>query len=283
MAQLSFEQFFRRRNPQYVFLINRMRAAMSLTHVTYDDITSSNLRLFLDYMHDEVSANSLRLYCAVIKATINECAADGLIHAPKCTSVLKVKSEPQQNVALSDNEIRLFEQYYDRIITQAGNQVEKDVLTLFLLEIYSGARGIDVESLTSANVVDGQLSYVSKKTHTLTTLPAHRRLLTLIARKPAKQYSRMTKNRTIKRVAQRIGITQPVTIFYHGKQQTRPKCEYLGFHCARRSFVSSLIDMGVPISTVSRMAGHSDIKMTFRYYQSDKVAVCPEAMAFFNS
>lgn len=278
----TFEQIFKERNPQHEFLLSRMRCAIGVEEVQFSDINAVNLRKFKDYMEGEVSNNSLRTYMAVIKATINEMVGDGLIRSGKCVSVLKVKSDPQQNVCLSDDEIRKFEEYYDRIITQSGHEVEKGVLTLFLMEIFSGARGCDCERFSLENIKDGKLSYVSKKTHTLTVLPAHSKLEFLIRNKPNREFSRMTKNRIIKQVAKLCGINQVVNLYYHGKQRSMPKYEYLGFHCARRSFVSTLIDRGVPISAVSKLAGHSSINMTQRYYVNQDISLDENAMSFFN-
>ena len=282
MENISFEKVFEKRNPKYTFLISRMRCAMDLNEVTFKDINSVNLRLFKDYMEGEVSNNSLKTYMAVVKATISELFNDGLIENGKCISVLKVKADPQQNVCLSDDEIKLFEDYYNRLDNSVHNRVKKDVLTLFLIEIFTGARGCDVENFTPENICNGTLTYVSKKTHTLTTLPAHKMLPTLIKNIPKRKYQRMTKNRIIKQIGKECGINQNVSLFYHGKQRTLPKYEYLAFHCARRSFVSSLIDRGVPISAVSKMAGHSDISITQRYYVSQTFDLPDEALSFFN-
>ena len=91
----------------------------------------------------------------------------------------------------------------------------------------------------------------------------------------------MTKNRIIKEVAKKCGINEKISLFYHGKQRKMEKYKYLGFHCARRSFVSNLIDLNVPISVVSKMAGHSDIKMTQKYYVNQDYKLPDEALSFF--
>lgn len=282
MENLTFETIFKQRNPDYEFLLSRMQCAMGVNEVKFSDINSVNLRKFKEYMEGEVTNNSLCTYCAVIKATVSELASDGLIPSDKCLSVLKIKHEPQQNVCLTDDEIQKFADYYDRLMRCGGRDIEKGVLTLFLIEIFSGARGCDVEKFTTENIKDGKLTYVSKKTHTLTVLPAHHRLESLIVNMPKREFSRMTKNRIIKNIAKICGIDQVVNIYYHGRQRSMPKYKYLGFHCARRSFVSSLIDRGVPISAVSKLAGHSNINMTQRYYVNQDISLDENAMAFFN-
>lgn len=276
----TFESIFMMHSPDFEFLLKRMRAALEVDEVRFEDITSLNMIKFREYMMGEVSNNSLKTYFAIIKSVINVCHRDGYIRSNSCLTELHVKAEPQQNVALTEDEIKLFEAYYDKI-DEFIHKTEKDVLTLFLMEIYCGARGIDCEALTIDNISDGRLSYVSKKTRTLAILPAHKRMEYLIRHKPTKQYSRMTKNRVVKYVAKKCGIDYPVTIFYHGKQCTQPKYKYLAFHTARRSFVSNLIDMGAPITSVSKMSGHKSISMTQRYYVTQDIQLDPKAMSFF--
>lgn len=279
---LNFEEVFKTRNPQYEFLLSRMRCAMEVDEVKFSDINTINLRRFKDYMEGEVSNNSLRTYMAVLKAAINEMVSDGLISNAKCVSVLKAKAEPQQNVSLTDEEIKKLENYYECLLKTSGNQIEKGVLTLFLIEIFTGARGVDVENFTLDNINENKLTYVSKKTHTLTVLPAHHKLKLLIKNMPNREFSRMTKNRTIKRIAKLCGINQLVNIYYHGRQRKMPKYEFVAFHTARRSFVSNLIERGVPISAVSKLAGHKNINMTQRYFVTQDIQLDDKAMAFFN-
>ena len=279
---LNFEEVFKVRNPQYEFLLSRMRCAMGVDEVNFSDINTINLRRFKDYMEGEVSNNSLRTYMAVLKAAINEMVSDGLISNAKCVSVLKAKAEPQQNVSLTDEEIKKLENYYECLLKTSGNQIEKGVLTLLLIELFTGARRVDVENFTLDNINENKLTYVSKKTHTLTVLPAHHKLKLLIKNMPKREFSRMTKNRTIKRIAKLCGINQLVNIYYHGRQRKMPKYEFVAFHTARRSFVSNLIERGVPISAVSKLAGHKNINMTQRYFVTQDIQLDDNAMAFFN-
>lgn len=278
---LSFEQEFVRRHPQRCQILRYMRAILGKREVEWSDLTKINLIAIADYIKYEVSANSAVTYLAILKGFLNLYMEDVDIPCKNVSGAMKAKKVPQQNVALTEVELMKIEQYHEGLMMRKGHQAEKDCLTLFLIEAFCGARTCDVEKLTVDNIANGKLTYVSQKTKTLTTLPAHSKLARLIMMKPTKEYSLATKNRVIKRAAERCGIDQPITIFYHGKMQTRPKYEYIGTHSARRSFISILIDKGVPIAHVSKMAGHSSIAMTMRYYCSDKLDINEEAMKFF--
>lgn len=263
--------------------MDRMRIAIEKEEIEYEDITALNLRKFKDYMSENVSPNSLRTYMAVMKAFISECCGDGLIANIKCLSTLKVKSTPQQNIALTEIDMLKIETYYDNLMTTEGHQVEKDVLTLFLIECLCGARGVDVEQLTTDNIQNGKLTYVSQKTSVLAIIPAHRRLERLLQCKPEKHYFRSTKNRVIKDVCRRCGITEPVTLFYHGKMVTMRRYELCGMHTARRTFASILASKGVPIAEISQYMSHTSQTMTQRYIKVDSSRASDAAMSFFNA
>lgn len=285
METTSFENYFKKRNPNYAFLISRMRAAMEVSNVTFDDITTTNLTKVKDYLLDDpnTSNSSVKTYMAVITATCNVLAVDGMIRPINMRMVGNIKADKTENVALTEQEVKLFVDYYNRLYTQPNHQCTKDVLTLFLIEMFTGARSCDCENFKREDIDDGILSYVSQKTHTLTHVPVHSMLPKLLSRIPKKEYSRMTKCRVIKRTAEKLGITQKEKRNYHGVLKYRPRYEYLGSHSARRTFISLLLDKGVPVATVSKMAGHNSVDMTMRYYCSDKLNLCEAAMSFFNA
>lgn len=255
-----------------------MRQAMSLTEVTYADITTSNLRLFRDYMQTLVTPNSLFTYFAVIKATLSEMLADGLIHNARCLSVLRVKRTPSQHCALSEDELIMFDEYEPR------SQTERDAKILFMRGAFSGARSCDCAVMDIENVTeDGTLTYVSKKTKTGVTQPLHKRLQKYLLMQPSKTHSRAVINYALQSICKRLGMTQPVTLSRNGKMVTRPKYEWITMHSSRRSFVTSLVTHGVPISVVSKLAGHSNTNMTDRYCCINTLNPGTDAMAFYNN
>lgn len=279
---LSFEQEFERRNPKRIQLIRFIREAIGVKETNWSDLTKVNLIKVADYIKDRVSPNSAKTYFAEITAFLHCYEDEGIIPCKNPSEVLKAKKVPQQNTALTEDELRLIEAYYDGLWLKKGHQAEKDVLTLFLIEAITGARSCDVEDISINNIENHLLSYVSKKTHTLAIIPEHCRLQQLISRKPTSVYSATTKNRTIKRVAKVVGITQPITLYYHGAMVTRPKNEFLGTHSARRTFASILSAKGVPIAEIAQYMSHNSTQMTERYIKVDSQKASEAAMSFFN-
>ena len=279
--ELDFENEFEKRQPKRTHLLRFMREAMGVERVTWDMLTKVNLIDVADHIKCVCSPNSAKVYYAIICAFLKLYQEEGIIPCKHPEEVLKCKKVPQQNVALTEEELHRIEEYYDKLWNTYGHKEEKDCLTLFLIEAICGARSCDVEKLTVNNINNHMLTYVSKKTHIMATIPEHSRLRQLLERKPKRTYFNMTKNRIIKRVAKKVGITQPVTIFYRGAMITKPKCDLLGTHSARRSFASILSEKGVPTPEISQYMSHASIEMTNRYIIVDNQKISEAALSFF--
>lgn len=254
-----------------------MQCAMGVDEVKYDDINTVNLRKFKEYMEGEVSANSLSTYFAVLKATIGELAYEGLIANHHCTDVLKVKKTPSQHCCLTEDELVKFDLYVPR------TQAESDVKILFMRGALSGARSCDCATMTTDNANGNLLTYVSKKTKVGVTQPIHKRLQKYLTMQPKKEHTRMTVNRIIQTICCRLGFTEPVTLSRNGKQVTKPKYQWITMHDSRRSYVTSLANRGVPITIISKLAGHSSTNMTDRYVCGNTLTLGNDAMSFFNA
>ena len=278
---MNFETEFAHKYPQRAYLIRYMRAAIGKDEINWCDLTSTNLTDYVEYLKKTVSANSVSNYCAFLKSFLNMVSDEVDLPTLKYAKILRVKKDPQQNVALNEEEVQRIDEYYQNLLKQEGHSREKDVLCLFLIECYAGARGVDVELMKPSNFSNGMITYVSKKTHNLAVVPEHHRLKELFKRKPKRTLSRTTKNRIIKDVCKKCGRDEKVTIFYRGSMKTKRKYEFIGFHSARRSFASILSAKGVPVPEISQYMSHSNISMTERYIKVDTNRVSPEAMSFF--
>ena len=273
---LNFEQEWTRTSnrPQ---LLRFMREAIGVDEVQWQDLTTLNLSIIRDFICEKVSGNSSYTYLAVLKAFLARYKDENIIPCKDPARELRAKRIPSQNVFLTEEEIDAIERYKPK------SDTERDIKAAFLIECYLGARRCDVLSLTADNVVDGRITYVSKKTHVECSVPIHKNLMKYLAYKPKKSHERAVYNRTIQRICREVGITVEVQIFYHGKLQKKPKCDFVGSHTARRSFCSNLAQRGVDIYTIAALAGHAqNIAMTQRYIIPDVDQLSTEAMSFFH-
>ena len=281
---INFEEEFASRYPNHVFILDYMRGAFNKEKVVWDDLTALNLKKFMEYMKDKVCPNTIYSYCCFIKGFLNLVVDEVDLPTRRFSQILKIHKVPQENVALNEEDVEKIYKYYMNIIDKEGGRnliASKDVLTLFLIECYCGARGCDTEELSERNIVDGRLTYVAKKTSTLATMPVHHRINFLLQHMPKREYATASKNKILKRICKEIGINKEVTLFYHGRLQTGPKYKFIGMHTARRTFASILASKGVPIVEIAQYMSHRDISMTERYIKVDTTHVSEGAIEFF--
>lgn len=169
---------------------------------------------------------------------------------------------------LNDDDIRLIENFVSRPGIK-GN--EKLCMEQFLFMSYTGCRYSDFCSLSEDNFVydNGKLwlTYVSVKTSTNVHIP----LFALFDGRAEQIYVKHKDNledffkiqcnghynQIIKRVAKRIGITKRVTC-----------------HVARHTCATRLINRDVPITTIQKIIGHRQLRMTMQYaHTSDDAMV----------
>ena len=141
-------------------------------------------------------------------------------------------------------------------------QTERDVKILFMRGCFTGMRLSDAMMLTEDNIRDSILSYVSIKTKTEVQQPVHSRLMKYVMEQPKKQHLRSVVNRTIQNICKNLGITEEVQLYVNGKLCKGEKYKFITMHTSRRSYVTCLAANGVPVATISKLAGHSSTTMT---------------------
>lgn len=270
----SLEEVFLTKYVYKAHLYKHMCNALG-KHVEFSDLTKPNLVKIKDYLAERVSANTVSLYCSVIKACMNLYSDEGVFNCKGFAQVLKHKRTPSMNVYLSEEEIKKIEQYVPK------TRCESEVKVKFLIECYTGARLSDVEKMSASDISGDSISYISKKTSVLTSIPIHKNLRQLLEAKSKKTTPRSVYCRTIKSICKSVGICEETSIFYHGKQKVCPKWKFVGSHTARRSFATNLALRNVPLNVISRMMGHTDTKMTEKYILANIESIDDRAMGFF--
>lgn len=241
----------------------------------WSDLTKPNISEYKEYLLLNVSRNSASTYLHQLAAVMS--IYEDELPASNYRSVMQLRGEPSQHVALSEEEVERIHRYTPR------SKVEADIKRSFMLECLCGARSCDIPSLTESNIRDGWLTYISQKTKTETSVPVHRYLLDYLAMPTSKEkYQRAVICKTIKRICKHCGINTLVKIFTKGQWVTKEKWALVGSHTARRSFATQLALRGVPVPTISKLMGHSNTKMTSRYICIDNKDIGDKALAFFS-
>ena len=272
----TFEKEFLRLNPERRQVLAYIRASLHVSSVKWADMTKVNLCTIADYIKSQVSPNSAFTYLSIIKSFLNRYSEEGLIPCKSWNKELSARRAPSQHIALTIDEIIKFDEY------EPKTKTEYDVKILFMRGCLTGMRLSDAMMLTEDNIRDGVLFYVSQKTMTEVQQPVHNRLMKYVKNQPKKQHLRPVVNRTIQNICKSIGMTEEVQLYVNGKLCKGEKYKFITMHSSRRSYVTCLAANGVPVATISKLAGHSSVTMTDRYICINPRNPGHEAMEFFN-
>lgn len=272
----TFECEFLKLNPERKQILVYIRASLRVSSVEWADMTKVNLCVIADYIKKRVSPNSAFTYLSIIKSFLTRYSEEGVIPCKSYHKELSARRAPSQHIALTMEEIIKFDNY------EPKTKTERDVKILFMRGCLTGMRLSDALLLTEDNIRDGILSYVSIKTKTEVKQPVHARLMKYVTEQPKKQHQRSVVNRTIQNICKNLGMTEEVQLFVNGQLQKGHKYEFITMHSSRRSYVTCLAANGVPVATISKLAGHSSTAMTDRYICFDTRNPGREAMEFFN-
>lgn len=275
MKLQSFETEFQKVNPERKQIIVYIRASLCVNTVEWADMTKVNLSMIAEYIKKQVSPNSAYTYLSILKSFLNRYSEEGLIPCKSWHHELSARKVPSQHIALSWAEIEQFDDYTPK------SDCEHDVKILFMRGCLTGMRLSDAELLTEDNIRDGILYYVSQKTKIEVQQPVHSRLLKYVTDKPKKQHLRAVMNRTLQKMCKNIGLCEEVQLYVNGKLSKGCKYEFITMHSSRRSYVTCLASNGVPVATISKLAGHTSTTMTDRYICIDTKTPGQEAMDFF--
>lgn len=235
--------------------------------IVEEDINIDWVVKFSEYLDERgSSANTKRLYTGILRAALKRSKRRGYgIHLDfeDAAAETKVKSEASESVFLTADEIKLIEDY------KPTGKLDKFARAMFLLCAYTGCRASDAFILSENNFSNGELNYTSIKTKQTSRLPLHPLVPSLLKDIKGKVYDEDSVRTIIasemKKICERVGISEQVTLYRRGERMTKPKFQMVGSHTARKSFATNMLLDGYSLEQISRMMNHSDTKMTMKY------------------
>ena len=144
------------------------------------------------------------------------------------------------------------------------------VRDIFCFCCFTGLRYSDAQNLKRSDVYDNSISISTIKTTDSLDIPLSKYAKAVLDRyadedlggKALPVISNQKANKYLKELCRLCGIDRPVTVVdYRGNQRiedVKPKWELIGTHTGRRTFISNALILGVPVSTVMAITGHSD-------------------------
>lgn len=215
--------------------------------IEFKDITYTFIREFEQHMaheHTNTAAKHLKNLRTLVNAAINE----GYISANDYPfRKFRIKTEPPKHEVLTPDELATIEQL-----------PRCHILDAFLFCCYTGMRFSDFTHMKADNiqVIDGErwLCFRTRKTNTDLKLPLH----LLFDGKALDILDRY-------RVCDLVDIGCNADANAKLRKVIPPMGKKITWHAARHTCATLLIFYGVPVTTVQKLLGHTDVKTTMIY------------------
>lgn len=144
---------------------------------------------------------------------------------------------------------------------------------MFLFCCFTGLRYSDVAKLTHADVKEGFIDIVTKKTVDGIRIELNKHSQAILDKYKGKEYkgdkvfpviSNQRMNEYLKELCEICGIDTPTKVVYflgnERIEETYPKFALVSTHCGRRTFVVNALRLGIPAEVIIRWTGHADYK-----------------------
>jgi len=263
----------RSENSLEILLINRKRIEMFLkekyrvSDIPLREIEPQFIQDYYNYLLDErkMAGSTIGLAVNKLKQIMLIAQRKGFIQTNPFTG-FKFTAKTQERGYLSEDELQRF------MSVELCRERQRQVRDIFVFQTFTGLAYADVKKLTFDDIqtsFDGELWLIGKRKKTNT--PFSVKLLP-VAKQLIEQYRLTAKDKYVfpvpsdldsmncilRRIAKQCGITK-----------------HISSHLGRHSFATTVcLSQGVPIETVSRMLGHTNIKTTQIYAKitNDKIS-----------
>ena len=190
--------------------------------------------------------------------------------------------EIRQAVKIKNEIVTLNESELELIAAANVEDFQEPIRDCFLFQVYTGQRFSDMQQLAPEQIHGNIWKFQSVKTGKNMQVP-------LVGWSKAAwdigvkynfslpKYTGQYFNRALTKICRAAGLTKPVTINrYQGSSTiviTKPKCEFISSHTARRTCVSLLLLKGVPPTVVMKLTGHTSIQTMMKYERTSNEAL----------
>lgn len=235
----------------YYTLVSKMRQFKP--NLGFQEINLNFIKSYDDYMRKELGNNQNTIHRShrFIRSIINRAIRQDIIKEnPYKRFTLKLVPTHRQFLTISELE------------TLASIQPNisgslKEVLRHFLFSCYTGLRYSDLFSLQYKNINEGMIKITMHKTKDQVSIPlcdAAKKLIDFSDHFPDEPVfllqTNQPLNKRLKEIMEIAGINKNIS-----------------FHCARHTFATVGISLGIPLEVVSKLLGHRDLKTTSIYAQ----------------
>lgn len=220
-------------------------------HLNFNEITIPFIQHYEGFMRNELEnqVNTIHKSLKTMRTFINRAIQDDLLE-DNIFKKYKLRTEEGHREFLTETELTEIE----LLAQQPLDKNYKKILNIFLFACYTGLRFRDIKNLKHGDIHEGMIRIRMHKTKKIVTIPLINKARVLIEpgtfptqpvfKVPCNQVA----NRRLKEVL---------------KQTTIQKL--ISFHCARHTFATHSLTLGIPVEVVSKLLGHSNIRTTQIY------------------
>ncbi len=233
--------------------LNKMKSFQG--DLLFNDITPSFLEAYKKHLAQKRdkpnNANSIAKSMSFIRSMLYRAKKAGLIESNVFESEAKVGRIIGNREFLSLEDLTKLEELYHSSKLKKSHQ---GVLRYFLFACYTGLRYSDIRELKFKNIQDNWISLWMIKTKD----PVRIRIIDKAERLlPERGFD----NQKVFRVLS----DQPTNRYLKDIMKIAEIPKQISFHCARHTFATCSLDLGIPIEVVSKVLGHKDLKTTAIY------------------
>lgn len=246
----------------------RKNKDMRFEEITYDFLKKFEIHFFSKGSN---SYNGLSVYMRTIRAIYNRAIKDNIINKESYPfENYKIKSEPTSKRAISHNDIKKIE----KLDINASDPLFH-TRNYFLFSFYlMGMPFTDIAHLKKENIIGTRIQYSRQKTNKKYDIEIHQKGLDIINYYISKypnsehifpiinreniveeykdiEWARNRYNKKLRKIAELCGIDKNLTSYV-----------------SRHSFATLAKNKGIPITAISEMLGHENIKTTQVYLDS---------------
>ena len=233
--------------------INKLREYKPV--IAFDDIDPVFWAGYESFLKEKGNRlNTIHKQARLLKQFLNKAVEFGIIRK-NLLEKIKVKKEDGNRQYLTINEVNKLHEIFNT--SNELTRGEKNVLRYFLFACYTGLRYSDIKQLKYRHILEGEkINLTMDKTGKLLDIPLNKRAKSvLIPEKETipnapvfKVYTNQVTNRHLKTIMKNAGIKKQIS-----------------FHCARHTWATITLELTQNIAVVSKILGHSSIKITQIY------------------
>jgi len=216
--------------------------------------------------------DTIAKYISTLKSFLYWCHESGYIssidHLSKIKTKIKKKAK-NEIVALTEQE--LFELYN---FDFSENQRLERARDLFCFACFTGQRFSDIIRFNKDDFNNNIWQFTSYKTKKKVVVPFEGFIKNALPILKKYNYSlpsisNQKLNDYLKEAGKKAGINSPEKIIrFSGIKEfviKNPKFEFMSSHMGRRTFVTLMLEKGVPITIVQKLTQHSDLRTLLKY------------------